>query len=79
MKTGLAAWNVEAGIGAPLAVSAVDVAVGEVVDRAAGLLEERPEQHREEHQHERHEQPLALDALAAQRLEEQERERSAAE
>ena len=75
MKTGLVAWNVEAGI-SRAADRAVDVAVGEVVDRAAGLLEERPEQHREEHQHERDEQPLALDALAAQRLEEQERERS---
>ena len=38
---------------------AVHVAVGEVVDRASGLLEKRPEQHREEGEDQHDEQALA--------------------
>ena len=43
---------------------AVDVAVGEEVERAAGLLEEGPEDDVEGHQNHEHDDPVALDVVA---------------
>ena len=58
---------------------AVDIAIGEVVNRASGLFEEGPEQHREERQDQHDVHPVPRDRLEAERLDAQvaEREQSA--
>ena len=66
MKTELSDWNHAVGISKLSAsIVAIDIALGEEVERRAGLLEARPEQRAADEQEQDHHHALLLDRIEA--------------